>query len=76
MAQKCVSAHLRSAWQQKPGVIHRYAKYTILKNLFPERGGNLGWGFHESPSYPHMYCFLAWRERIESAHKSHHVGTF
>jgi hypothetical protein len=21
------------------------------------------WGFHESPSYPHMmYCFLAWRE--------------
>ena len=31
----CVSAHLRSAWQQKPGVIHRYAKDTILKNLFP-----------------------------------------
>ncbi len=20
------------------------------------------WGFHVSPSYPHMYCFLAWRE--------------
>ena len=33
------------------------------------------WGFHESPSYPHMYCFLAWRERIESSHKTHHVGT-
>ncbi len=25
------------------------------------------WGFHESPSYPHMYCFLAWRERLESS---------
>ena len=35
MARKRVSAHLRSAWQQKPGVIHRYAKDTILKNLFP-----------------------------------------
>jgi hypothetical protein len=35
MAQKRVSAHLRSVWQQKPGVIHRYAKDTILKNLFP-----------------------------------------
>jgi hypothetical protein len=33
------------------------------------------WGFHESPSYPNMYCFLAWRERIESTHKTHHVGT-
>ncbi len=29
MAQKCVSAHLRSAWQQKPGVMLRYAKDTI-----------------------------------------------
>ena len=35
MARKCVSAHLRSAWQQKPGVMHRYAKDTILKKLFP-----------------------------------------
>jgi len=35
MTQKHVSAHLRSMWQQKPGVIHRYAKDTILKNLFP-----------------------------------------
>ena len=35
MARKRVSAHLRSAWQQKPGVMHRYAKDTILKNLFP-----------------------------------------
>jgi len=35
MARKCVFAHLRSAWQQKPGVIHRYAKDTILKKLFP-----------------------------------------
>jgi hypothetical protein len=35
MARKCVSAHLRSAWQQKPRVIHRYAKDTILKKLFP-----------------------------------------
>ena len=35
MARKCVSAHLRSAWQQKPGVLHRYAKDTILKKLFP-----------------------------------------
>jgi hypothetical protein len=34
MARKCVSAHLRSAWQHKTGVIHRYAKDTILKNLF------------------------------------------
>ncbi len=25
------------------------------------------WGLHESPSYPHMYCFLAWRERMESS---------
>jgi len=35
MAQKCVSVHLLSAWQQKLGVIHRYAKDTIIKNLFP-----------------------------------------
>ncbi len=21
------------------------------------------WGFHESPSYPHKYCFLVWMER-------------
>ena len=28
----CVSAHLRTGWQQKPGVIHRYAKDAILKN--------------------------------------------
>ena len=35
MARKCISAHLRSEWQQKPGVIHRYAKDTILKYLFP-----------------------------------------
>ncbi len=25
------------------------------------------WGFHESLSNPHMYCFLAWRERMESS---------
>ncbi len=31
----CVSAHLRPAWQQKPDVIHRYAKGAILKELFP-----------------------------------------
>jgi hypothetical protein len=31
----CVSAHLRPAWQEKPGVIHRYAKDAILKQLFP-----------------------------------------
>ena len=31
----CVFVHLWSVWQQKPGVIHRYAKDTILKNLFP-----------------------------------------
>ena len=30
-----VSAHLRPAWQHKPDVIHRYAKDTILKKLFP-----------------------------------------
>jgi hypothetical protein len=35
MTRKCVSAHLRSAWQQKPGVIHRYAKDTILKKIVP-----------------------------------------
>ncbi len=35
MARKRVSAHLRSVWQQKPGVMHRYAKDTILKKLFP-----------------------------------------
>jgi hypothetical protein len=35
MAHKCVSAHMGSAWQQKPGVMHRYAKDTILKKLFP-----------------------------------------
>jgi hypothetical protein len=35
MDQKCVSAHLRPAWQQKPDVIHRYAKDAILKKLFP-----------------------------------------
>ena len=34
MAQKCVSAHLRSVWQQKHGVIHRYTKDAILKELF------------------------------------------
>ncbi len=31
------------------------------------RRGAETWGFHESPSYPHMYCFLAWRERMESS---------
>ncbi len=31
----CVSAHLRTAWQRKPDVIHRYAKDAILKKLFP-----------------------------------------
>ena len=31
----CVSAHLRTAWQQKPDVIHRYAKDAILKKMFP-----------------------------------------
>jgi hypothetical protein len=31
----CVSAHLRTGWQQKPGVIHRHAKDAILKKLFP-----------------------------------------
>ncbi len=25
------------------------------------------WVFHESPVYPHMYCFLAWKERMESS---------
>ncbi len=30
------------------------------------RGAEI-WFFHESPSYPHMYCFLAWRERMESS---------
>ncbi len=25
------------------------------------------WGFYESPSYPHMYCFLVWKERMESS---------
>jgi hypothetical protein len=41
---------------------------TILNS---ERGGNLAWGFHESPSYPHMYCFLACRERIESYYRKY-----
>ncbi len=34
--------------------------------VFCQRGAET-WGFHESPSYPHMYCFLAWRERMESS---------
>ncbi len=35
-----------------------------LKGPFSrERGGAETWGFHESPSYPHMYCFLVWMER-------------
>jgi hypothetical protein len=36
---------------------------TVYENT--KRGAET-WGFHESPSYPHMYCFLAWRERMES----------
>jgi hypothetical protein len=39
------------------------------------REGRKPGAFMLSPSYPHMYCFLAWRERIESTHKTHHVGT-
>jgi hypothetical protein len=37
--------------------------------LLTEQRGAETWGFHESPSYPHMYCFLAWRERMESSTK-------
>jgi len=44
-------------------------------NLYSVRRGAETWGFHEPPSYPHMSCFLAWRERIESSHKTHYVGT-
>ncbi len=25
------------------------------------------WGFHEYSSYPNMYCFLVWRESMESS---------
>jgi hypothetical protein len=28
-----------------------------------QRGAETCWGFHESPIYPHMYCFLVWMER-------------
>jgi hypothetical protein len=38
----------------------------LFCHWFSERGAKT-WGFHESPSYPHMYCFLAWRERMESS---------
>jgi hypothetical protein len=33
------------------------------------------WGFNEDPQVTHKYGFLAWRERIESTHKTHNVGT-
>ena len=52
--------------------------YEVIRFVPPlnitKRGAET-WGFHESLSYPHMYCFLARRERIESTNKTHHVGT-
>jgi hypothetical protein len=36
------------------------------KKNYGRRGAET-WGFHESLSYPHMYCVLAWRERMESS---------
>ncbi len=44
----------------------------LIQRFSPREGRKPG-VFHESPSYPLMYCFLAWRERIESTHKTHHV---
>jgi hypothetical protein len=32
-------------------------------------------GVFMNPRVTHMYCFLAWKERIESTHKTHNVGT-
>ena len=32
-------------------------------------------GVFMNPRVTHKYCFLAWRERIESTQKTHHVGT-
>jgi hypothetical protein len=61
-------------WKEK---YNDKAKFSVLINGWETsiRRGAETWGFHESSSYPHMYCFLAWRERIESTHKTHHVGT-
>ncbi len=42
------------------GVLHQSYYYEF-------RRGAETWGFHEPPSYPHMHCFLAWRERMESS---------
>ena len=47
-------------------------KVRVLSLSHRKRGigdwrGKETWGFHESPSYPHVYYFLAWRERMESS---------
>ena len=54
---------------------HDLRIFTIASIHSPDKRGAETWGFHESPSYPNMYCFLAWRERTEFTHKTHHVGT-
>jgi len=40
--------------------------FWYIRVVLPRTGAKRGaetWGFHESPSYPHMYCFLVWMER-------------
>ncbi len=37
-------------------------RWSWLWRWCVERGAET-WGFHESPSYPHKYCFLVWMER-------------
>jgi hypothetical protein len=44
----------------------RFGISVWYRSVFSRRGAKT-WGFHESPTYPHMYCFLAWRERMESS---------
>ena len=72
----CTADSLRTVVSPKK-VLEKYPALVPYHNIIHSiymRGAET-WGFHESPSYPNMYCFLAWRERIESTNKTHHVGT-
>ncbi len=62
---------LRSCrWQTRTRVkiwlsIFVHIMISAIQKIFQDlfwRGAET-WGFHESPSYPHMYCFLVWMER-------------
>ena len=63
-----LSKRLESVSGPPPGLCSR-----VDFNLRPREGRKPG--VFMNPRVTHKYCFLAWRERIESTHKTHNVGT-